>query len=96
VADRGPGIPAEKQRDIFRSFFRLDQSESAPGGYGLGLYFADKLVRAQGGEILVESPIWPDRASPGTRFVFSLPVVEEVPSEDEPDTSGTNDPVVRE
>jgi signal transduction histidine kinase len=96
VADRGPGIPAEKQRDIFRSFFRLDQSESAPGGYGLGLYFADKLVRAQGGEILVESPIWPDRASPGTRFVFTLPVVEEVPSEDEPDTSGTNDPVVRE
>jgi len=96
VADRGPGIPAEKQRDIFRSFFRLDQSESAPGGYGLGLYFADKLVRAQGGEILVESPIWPDRVAPGTRFLFTLPVVEEVPSEDESDTPGTSDPAAQE
>jgi signal transduction histidine kinase len=96
VADHGPGIPAEKQRDIFRSFFRLDQSESAPGGYGLGLYFADKLVRAQGGEILVESPIWPDRVSPGTRFLFTLPVVEEVPSEDESDTPGTSDPAAQE
>jgi len=96
VADRGPGIPAEKQRDIFRSFFRLDQSESAPGGYGLGLYFADKLVRAQGGEILVESPIWPDRVAPGTRFLFTLPVVEEVPSEDESDTPGTSVPAAQE
>src|ERR1035437_948038 len=96
VADHGPGIPAEKQRDIFRSFFRLDQSESAPGGYGLGLYFADKLVRAQGVEILVESPIWPDRVFPGTRFLFTLPVVEEVPSEDESDTPGTSDPAAQE
>ena len=96
VADHGPGIPAEKQRDIFRSFFRLDQSESAPGGYGLGLYFADKLVRAQGGEILVESPIWPDRVAPGTRFLFTLPVVEEVPSEDESDTPGISDPAAQE
>ena len=96
VADHGPGIPAEKQRDIFRSFFRLDQSESAPGGYGLGLYFADKLVRAQGGEILVESPIWPDRVAPGTRFLFTLPVVEEVPSEDESEAPGTSDPAAQE
>ena len=96
VADHGPGIPAEKQRDIFRSFFRLDQSESAAGGYGLGLYFADRLVRAQGGEILVESPIWPDRVFPGTRFLFTLPVVEEVPSEDESDTPGTSDPAAQE
>src|SRR5664280_1606404 len=95
VADHGPGIPAEKQRDIFRSFFRLDQSESAAGGYGLGLYFADRLVRAQGGEILVESPIWPDRVAPGTRFLFTLPVVEEVPSEDESDTPGPATPRLR-
>src|SRR5664279_483311 len=96
VADHGPGIPAEKQRDIFRSFFRLDQSESAAGGYGLGLYFADRLVRAQGGEILVESPIWPDRVFPGTRFLFTLPVVEEVPSEDESEAPGTSDPAAQE
>ena len=93
VADHGPGIPAERQKDIFRSFFRLDHSDSAPGGYGLGLYFADKLVRAQGGEIQVESPVWPDPAAPGTRFVFNLPIVEEVPNEDDADVSEAHDPV---
>jgi phosphoserine phosphatase RsbU/P len=81
VADHGPGIPVEKQRAIFRSFYRLDQSESAPAGYGLGLYFADKLVRAMGSEIHVESPAWPDRDAPGTLFAFTLPIAEDVPPE---------------
>jgi signal transduction histidine kinase len=87
VADHGPGIPAEKQRAVFRSFYRLDQSESAPAGYGLGLYFADKLVRAMGGDIRVDSPIWPDRGAPGTRFSFALPIAEDVPPEEEAATS---------
>ena len=83
VADHGPGIPEAKQRLIFRSFYRLDQSESAPAGHGLGLYFADKLARASGGEIRVESPIWPERDAPGTRFTLSIPVVQDVPPDDE-------------
>jgi len=90
VADHGPGIPEGKQRAVFRSFYRLDQSESAPAGYGLGLYFADKLARALGSEILVESPIWPDRDAPGTRFAFTLPIVEDVPPEEEAGTSKTD------
>lgn len=96
VADRGPGIPHEQHHDIFRSFFRLDQSDSAPGGYGLGLYFADKLVRAQGGEIRVESPIWPDPSAPGTRLTFTLSIVEDVPAEDEFDASRFHDPAAPE
>jgi signal transduction histidine kinase len=90
VADHGPGIPEGKQRAVFRSFYRLDQSESAPAGYGLGLYFADKLARALGGEIRVESPIWPDRDAPGTRFAFALPIVGDVPPEEEAGTSETD------
>src|SRR5665811_236549 len=90
VSDHGPGIPEGKQRAVFRSFYRLDQSESAPAGYGLGLYFADKLARALGSEILVESPIWPDRDAPGTRFAFTLPIVEDVPPEEEAGTSKTD------
>ena len=90
VADHGPGIPEEKQRAIFRSFYRLDQSESAPAGYGLGLYFADKLVRALGGEIRVESPIWPDRDAPGSRFSFTLPIVQDVPPEEDAGISDTD------
>jgi signal transduction histidine kinase len=81
VADHGPGIPEGRQRAVFRSFYRLDQSESAPAGYGLGLYFADKLARALSSEIRIESPIWPDRDAPGTRFSLTLPVAEDVPPE---------------
>jgi signal transduction histidine kinase len=87
VADHGPGIPEARQRAIFRSFYRLDQSESAPAGHGLGLYFADKLARAMGAEIRVESPIWPDRDGPGTRFTLTLPIAEDMPSELEAGTA---------
>jgi len=90
VTDHGPGIPEGKQRAVFRSFYRLDQSESAPAGYGLGLYFADKLVRAMGGEIRVESPVWPDRDAPGSRFAFTLPIAEDVPPDEEAATSETD------
>jgi signal transduction histidine kinase len=90
VTDHGPGIPEGKQRAVFRSFYRLDQSESAPAGYGLGLYFADKLVRAMGGEIRVESPVWPDRDAPGSRFAFTLPIADDVPPDEEAATSETD------
>jgi signal transduction histidine kinase len=90
VADHGPGIPWEKQRAVFRSFYRLDQSESAPAGYGLGLYFAGKLTRAMGAEIRVESPIWPDHDAPGTRFAITLPIAEDVPPDEESGTSETD------
>ena len=90
VADHGPGIPEEKQRAVFRSFYRLDQSESAPAGYGLGLYFAGKLTRVMGAEIRVESPIWPDHDAPGTRFAITLPIAEDVPPEMEAGTSETD------
>jgi signal transduction histidine kinase len=96
VADHGPGIPEEKQRAVFRSFYRLDQGESAPAGYGLGLYFADKLALAMGAEIAVESPIWPDPDAPGTRFAFTLPILADVPPDRDPDTSGLHDPMTPE
>ncbi len=87
VADHGPGIPEAKQRAVFRAFSRLDQGDSAPAGYGLGLYFADKLARAMGSEIRMESPIWTRRDAPGTRFALTLPIVDEVPPEQEDNAS---------
>lgn len=81
VADHGPGIPLDEQRHIFRSFYRSGGRERASGGYGLGLYFADKLIRAQGGEIQVESPAWPGATAPGARFTVSLPIASEAPEE---------------
>lgn len=85
VVDHGPGVPLEEHDQIFRSFHRLGDAETTTKGYGLGLYFADKLVRAQGGTITLESPVWPDDAEPGARFVFTLPIAAEEP--DEPETA---------
>ena len=81
VADHGPGVPAAEQDKIFRSFHRVDADESTLSGYGLGLYFADKLTLAQGGSIWVESPIHDDSAGPGARFTFSLQIAGEEPED---------------
>jgi signal transduction histidine kinase len=48
-------------------------------GYGLGLYFAQKLIGAMGGTIRVESPAWPNPQAPGARFVFTLPIASDAP-----------------
>lgn len=79
VVDHGPGVPESEREMIFRSFHRVDADDSTVAGHGLGLYFADKLTRAQDGEIWVESPIHDDAAAPGARFTFSIPIAGEEP-----------------
>ena len=81
IADHGPGVPPDDQDQIFRSFHRLGDAETTTKGYGLGLYFADKLISALGGSIGVESPIWPDPHEPGARFTFTLPIAAEEPDD---------------
>lgn len=83
VVDHGPGVPREEHDQIFRSFHRLGDAETTTKGYGLGLYFAEKLVRAQGGTITLESPAWPDDVGRGARFVFTLPIAPAEPDEPE-------------
>ncbi len=73
VKDHGPGVPAEYQQYIFERFGRAHSGESAPPGWGLGLYFARKLVEAQGGSIGVNSPLWDDPHAPGAEFYILLP-----------------------
>ena len=52
VDDDGPGIPAEQRENVFRPFYRLDESRNpATGGTGLGLAIARDIARAHGGEI---------------------------------------------
>ena len=84
MSDHGPGIPADEQAKIFRSFHRVDADESTAAGYGLGLYFADKLTRVQNGTIWVESPIHDDPSAPGARFIFTLPIAGEEPDSESP------------
>lgn len=58
VDDDGPGIPDAHREDVFRPFYRLDDSRNPDtGGTGLGLAIARDLVRSHGGDIaLEESP----------------------------------------
>lgn len=55
VVDTGPGIPAERQRDIFQDFVQLPGTSSR--GTGLGLAIARRMVEAHGGVIWVESEL---------------------------------------
>lgn len=68
VADQGPGIPLEKQEQIFDKFVRLPAAEQAPRGLGLGLYIARKLARLHGGDVTVASTL-----GAGSTFTLFLP-----------------------
>ncbi len=52
VMDRGPGIPAEEQPQIFDPFFRGEPSRSREtGGVGLGLAIVKTCVEACQGTV---------------------------------------------
>jgi len=50
VADRGPGVPADKLQAMFEPFVRLEGSESVRGS-GLGLTLARRAIVSHGGSI---------------------------------------------
>ena len=83
VADHGPGVPQHEQARIFQSFHRVGDIDREVAGYGLGLYFAERLIRAQHGTIGVESPLRPGGAEPGSCFWFRLPIAQGGPDEDD-------------
>ena len=64
VDDDGPGIPADKRESVFRPF-----ESGSTGGTGLGLTIARDIVRAHGGEIVLE-----DSPMGGLRARIRLPV----------------------
>lgn len=67
--DNGLGISREHQRHIFEKFYRVPTGEiHHTRGYGLGLYYAHKVIRQHGGEISVSS-----RIGKGSTFTIKLP-----------------------
>ncbi|MFT4179373.1 MAG: hybrid sensor histidine kinase/response regulator [Thermomonas sp.] len=67
--DRGPGIPATSQRDLFKPFQRLSGDETAHQlSTGLGLALAKQIIGNAGGQLWYE-----DREGGGARFVIELP-----------------------
>jgi two-component system osmolarity sensor histidine kinase EnvZ len=63
VDDDGPGIPPDRRESVFRPF-----ESDAAGGTGLGLTIARDIVRAHGGDILLE-----DSPMGGLRARIRLP-----------------------
>jgi two-component system sensor histidine kinase CpxA len=52
IRDHGPGVPDSSLQQLFRPFFRLDESrERKTGGVGLGLAIAQRAVRLHDGEV---------------------------------------------
>ncbi len=70
IDDDGPGIPAGKRREVFKAFYRLEESRNqATGGIGLGMTITRDIVLAHGGNItLVDSPLG------GLRVILSFPL----------------------
>ncbi len=52
VDDDGPGIPSDRRESVFRAF-----ASGAHGGTGLGLTIARDIIRAHGGEIVLEDSL---------------------------------------
>lgn len=52
IEDNGPGIEDDQRHNVFKAFFRLDQSRNLDtGGVGLGLTIARDIARSFGGDI---------------------------------------------
>jgi signal transduction histidine kinase len=70
VADRGPGIPAERRGEALRRFGRLDSSRSDEGA-GLGLALAAAIAHLHDGKLILEDN------QPGLLTALALPVHSE-------------------
>jgi two-component system osmolarity sensor histidine kinase EnvZ len=67
--DDGPGIDESQYEEVFKPFYRLDDSRnSETGGVGLGLSIAMDTVHAHGGRIWLERS-----AHGGLKVVILLP-----------------------
>ena len=67
VCDRGPGIPSDMRRRLFRPFARGSRDD-APAGLGLGLALVKALAEAHGGTVSYEA-----RPDGGSVFMVFLP-----------------------
>ncbi len=85
VADEGRGVPADLLPHLFRKFSPVasEHGERETQGTGLGLAICKGIVEAHGGRV------WADSDGPGlgTKFTFTVPVAEEIPSVSGPQTA---------
>lgn len=71
IHDNGPGIPEEKREEVFKPFFRLDESRNKEtGGVGLGLSITRDIISNHGGRIYLET----SEVLKGLKAVIVLPL----------------------
>lgn len=68
VRDKGIGIEATLQNQLFQKFYRTPKAIEVASGLGLGLAICAEIIRQHGGQIWVESP----GENQGSTFGFSL------------------------
>ena len=68
ISDNGPGIEKRHQDKIFEKFYRIPKGDQHDvKGYGIGLYYTEKIIEKHGGQIALTS-------IPGkTTFKITLP-----------------------
>ncbi|WCT13349.1 sensor histidine kinase [Mucilaginibacter jinjuensis] len=69
VRDQGIGIPADKLKDVFSRFYRIDNTNPYISGLGIGLFLAYEIIERHQGQIWAESEL-----GKGSSFCFSLPL----------------------
>lgn len=68
VKDQGIGMSAEQVEKVFDKFYRVDASNTAIEGTGLGMTIVKYIVEAHGGKIWIESKV-----GKGTKVSFTIP-----------------------
>lgn len=69
VKDQGLGMSSAQVAKVFDKFYRVDSSNAAVPGLGLGMSIAKNIVESHGGEIWVQSEL-----GHGTQVSFDLPM----------------------
>ena len=70
IRDYGIGIAANEIPHLFEPFYRVDKSRTrSTGGFGLGLSICDRIIKAHGGTIKIESGL----EKSGTLITITLP-----------------------
>jgi two-component system sensor histidine kinase/response regulator len=70
ISDTGIGGLEGKEDIVFNSFSKIDNSDTSPGGLGIGMSLASKLVKIMNGKVWFDSAV-----AKGTTFYFTIPYV---------------------
>jgi signal transduction histidine kinase len=69
ITDQGIGMSEEQLGKVFDKFYRVDSSDTAVGGLGIGMSIARQIIADHSGEIAIESQL-----GRGTKVSFTLPL----------------------